>query len=303
VPESEVPHRNVFTMPELPEVEITKRGVEAKFKGHTLRELTVRQPKLRWPVPEIVQACVGLPLVALARRSKYLLMDFGQHVLVVHLGMSGSLKIVDPKHPWEKHDHIQWLFDSSVGSNAGALRLNDPRRFGSLEYFERRPETQCHTQLETPADPYAHFGRFAALGPEPFSEAFQPESFYQSLRGRKLNIKTLLLSGKAVVGVGNIYACEALFRSQISPGRSASRVTRAQASLLYTSIVEVLSEAIERGGSTLRNFQAIDGELGHFQLHCDVYGRAGEKCKRCEGTIKRRVMGQRGTFYCPSCQK
>ncbi|MDH4396029.1 MAG: bifunctional DNA-formamidopyrimidine glycosylase/DNA-(apurinic or apyrimidinic site) lyase [Limnobacter sp.] len=280
-------------MPELPEVEITKRGVDAKFKGHTLRELTVRQPKLRWPVPQTVQACVGLPLVALARRSKYLLMDFGQHVLVVHLGMSGSLKIVSPQQPWDKHDHIQWLFDSD--GSTGALRLNDPRRFGSVEYFEKR--------IETPADPYAHFGRFAALGPEPFSEAFQPESFYQSLRGRKLNIKTLLLSGKAVVGVGNIYACEALFRSQISPGRSASRVSRAQASLLYTSIVDVLSEAIERGGSTLRNFQAIDGELGHFQLHCDVYGRAGEKCKRCEGTIKRRVMGQRGTFYCPVCQK
>lgn len=293
MPESEVPRRNVFTMPELPEVEITKRGVEAKFQGCTLRELTVRQAKLRWPVPQSVQSCVGLPLIALARRSKYLLMDFGPHVLVVHLGMSGSLKIVSPQQPWEKHDHIQWLFESASGP--GALRLNDPRRFGSVEYFEKQQASQ--------QDPYAHFGRFAALGPEPFSQAFQPESFYQSLRGRKLNIKTLLLSGKAVVGVGNIYACEALFRSRISPGRSASRVSRAQASLLHQSIVNVLSEAIERGGSTLRNFQAIDGELGHFQLHCDVYGRAGEKCKRCEGIIKRRVMGQRGTFYCPLCQK
>jgi formamidopyrimidine-DNA glycosylase len=169
-----------------------------------------------------------------------------------------------------------------------------------VEYFEKNLEIP---QLDTQSDPYAHFGRFAALGPEPFSEAFKPEPFYQSLRGRKVNIKSLLLSGKAVVGVGNIYACEALFRSQISPGRSASRVTRAQAALLHQSIVDVLSEAIERGGSTLRNFQAIDGELGHFQLHCDVYGRAGEKCKRCEGVIKRRVMGQRGTFYCSLCQK
>lgn len=302
MPESEVPHRNVFTMPELPEVEITKRGVEAKFRGNTLRELTVRQAKLRWPVPESIQVCVGLPLVALARRSKYLLMDFGQHVLVVHLGMSGSLKIVRPEQPWEKHDHIQWLFDSGLG--AGALRLNDPRRFGSVEYFEKLPSNSFNDALpEMQADPYAHFARFAALGPEPFSDAFQPEPFYQSLRERKQSIKSLLLSGKAVVGVGNIYACEALFRSAISPGRSASRVTRPQATLLHQSIVNVLSEAIERGGSTLRNFQAIDGELGHFQLHCDVYGRAGEKCKRCEGVIKRRVMGQRGTFYCPKCQK
>lgn len=277
-------------MPELPEVEITKRGVEARFRGQVLQGLTVRQPRLRWPVPPQVHDCVNQPLVALARRSKYLLMDFGAQVMVVHLGMSGSLKIVSLDSEWDKHDHIQWEFGS------GALRLNDPRRFGSVECFDKGLGPGV-------TDPYAAYRRFAALGPEPFSQAFNPEDFYHALHTRKLAIKSLLLSGQAVVGVGNIYACEALFRSGIRPGRASSRVSRKEACLLHRAIVEVLGEAIERGGSSLRNFQAVDGQLGHFQLHSEVYGREGLPCKRCDTPIKRRVMGQRGTFYCPACQR
>ena len=171
------------------------------------------------------------------------------------------------------------------------ITFNDPRRFGSVEYVSKAPGWE-HA-----------FVRFSKLGPEPFSDLFTPESFFKATRGKKVSIKALLLSGLAVVGVGNIYACEALFRSAIRPGKAAGRLSRAEVSALHAAVVAVLAEAIERGGSTLRNFQAIDGELGHFQLHCDVYGREGQLCKRCGATVKRRVMNQRSTFYCAGCQK
>lgn len=275
-------------MPELPEVEITRRGVQAHFHDCHLKGLTVRQPRLRWVVPQTVQCCVGRRLTHVLRRSKYLVLDFEGEVLVVHLGMSGSLKIVDRGVSWDKHDHLEWDFGSRV------LRYNDPRRFGSVEHVN---------QADVPINLDRLLPKFGALGPEPFSPEFQPDTFYKALHSRKAPIKAVLLGGLAVVGVGNIYACEALFRAHIRPGRSASRVTKAEAVALHGHIVDVLAEAIERGGSTLRNFQAIDGELGHFQLHSDVYGREGLACKRCEGgVIKRRVLAQRGTFYCPSCQ-
>lgn len=272
-------------MPELPEVEVTRRGVENHFLGRTLLACTVRQPRLRWPVPDEVHHCSGHVLETVARRSKYLCMVFGPGVLVVHLGMSGSLKIVKPSEPWAKHDHIEWNFGDL------ALRYNDPRRFGSVEF-------QAHQ-----ANWEASFQRFAKLGPEPFSEAFTPQAFHQALAGKAVSIKALLLAGTAVVGVGNIYASEALFHSGIRPGKAAGRLTRAQASRLHSAILMVLQAAIDRGGSSLRDFKAIDGELGHFQLECAVYGREGQPCRRCGGVIKRRVMGQRSTFYCPGCQK
>lgn len=269
-------------MPELPEVEITKRGVSQRFKGDLLLELTVRQPKLRWPVPDQVQDAVGQVLRDVDRRSKYVLMDFADQWQMIHLGMSGALRIVVPDEPWLKHDHIQWRFSS------GALRLHDPRRFGSVEWTT--PEAAaCHPRL-------------ASLGVEPFSSEFTPTSLFKATRGRKMSIKALLLSGKAVVGVGNIYASEALFRSRIRPGRAAGRLSLKQAVALHREVIDVLSEAIERGGSTLKDFHAIDGELGYFQLHCLVYGRDGQPCKLCGTPIKKVVMGQRSTFYCPSCQ-
>lgn len=271
-------------MPELPEVEITKRGVALHFSGQRLSACTVRQPSLRWPVPASVHYCVGQVLLSVERKSKYMLMDFGEHVLVVHLGMSGSMKIVSASAAWDKHDHIEWRFGEK------ALRYNDPRRFGSVEHVLNAPGWE------------EQFARFSKLGPEPFGDAFTPEGFYIATRGKKVSIKALLLSGLAVVGVGNIYACEALFRSRIRPGKAAGRLSRANVSELHAAVLAVLTEAIERGGSTLRNFQAIDGELGHFQLHCDVYGREGLACKRCGGTVKRRVMNQRSTFYCAGCQ-
>jgi formamidopyrimidine-DNA glycosylase len=271
-------------MPELPEVEITKRGVALHFIGKCLLTCTVRQPHLRWLVSNKIQYCVNHVLQNVERRSKYVLMDFGNHVLVIHLGMSGSMKIVDGNAPWEKHDHIEWNFGVKV------LRYNDPRRFGSVEYV---------TKVKGWED---SFVRFSRLGPEPFSDAFTPESFFLLMRGKKMSIKALLLSGVAVVGVGNIYACEALFRSAIRPGKAAGRLSRSNSIALHAAVLAVLAEAIERGGSTLRNFQAIDGELGHFQLHCDVYGREGQPCKYCGEKIKRRVINQRSTFYCARCQ-
>lgn len=274
-------------MPELPEVEITRRGVEQRFLNSRLAVCTVRQPRLRWPVPVDVQRCEGQRLQKVWRRSKYLIAQFERDALVIHLGMSGSLKIVDPSEPWATHDHIEWRFDE------GCLRYNDPRRFGSVEWVD----TQAGEQW---VDDYKRFSR---LGPEPFSEAFTVDGFYRDTRGKTLSIKALLLSGLAVVGVGNIYACEALFRSRIRPGKAAGRLTKNDLARLHQAVREVLGEAIARGGSTLRNFQAIDGELGHFQLHCDVYGREGEPCKQCGNAIRRRVMAQRSTFYCSACQR
>jgi formamidopyrimidine-DNA glycosylase len=272
-------------MPELPEVEITKRGLALHFSGKRLLACTVREPRLRWRVRPEVLSCVKQMLLGVERRSKYMLLDFGEHVLVVHLGMSGSMKIVDASTPWDKHDHIEWNFGEKV------LRYNDPRRFGSVEHV-----------LKTPGWETAYV-RFLKLGPEPFGSAFTADALFKATRGKKVSIKALLLGGMAVVGVGNIYACEALFRSAIRPSKAAGRLSRDNALALHAAVVQVLAEAIERGGSTLRNFQAIDGELGHFQLHCDVYGREGQPCKRCAAAVKRRVMNQRSTFYCAGCQR
>ena len=243
-----------------------------------------------WGTYAWAEQVLGARVDAVERMGKYLWLPLSGEAapaggLLWHLGMSGSMKIVNAGTPWDKHDHIEWNFGEKV------LRYNDPRRFGSVEYVEKAPGWENS------------FIRFAKLGPEPFSEAFTPESFFKATRGKKVSIKALLLSGFAVVGVGNIYACEALFRSAIRPGKAAGRLSRANTQALHAAVVAVLTEAIERGGSTLRNFQAIDGELGHFQLHCDVYGREGQPCKRCGGTVKRRVMNQRSTFYCAQCQE
>lgn len=271
-------------MPELPEVEITKRGVAQHFLGLRLSGLLVREPRLRWPVSADVQLCVGQVLRSVERRSKYMIMDFEGHLLVVHLGMSGSMRIVGASEPAAKHDHLEWQFGDKV------LRYNDPRRFGSVEYVQKTENwEQCHP-------------RFALLGPEPFSEEFTPEFLFKASRGKRVSIKALLLSGHAVVGVGNIYACEALFKAAVRPGKAAGRLSRQQAQALHGTIRSVLADSLERGGSTLRDFKAIDGELGHFQTHCDVYGREGRACKRCGGVVKRRMMNQRSTFYCPGCQ-
>ena len=271
-------------MPELPEVEVTRRGVEAAFLGQTLLSCTVRQPRLRWPVPAQVSSLSGV-LRSTSRRSKYLIMQFDSGQVVVHLGMSGSLQVVPSDTPWKTHEHVEWRFAG------GCLRLHDPRRFGSVEWL-------------APEQAVSDYPRFAHLGPEPLDGVFNGDTLFKATRGRKACIKVFLLSGIPVVGVGNIYASESLFRAGIRPGRAACRLTRQECHLLAISIVNVLRESIDRGGSTLRDFVGIDGTLGHFQLHTDVYDRAGSPCKRCDtGVIKRIVQAQRSSFYCPQCQK
>ncbi len=274
-------------MPELPEVEVTRRGVDAAFVGQVLQSCTIRQPKLRWPVPAAIKHLVGCALSATDRRSKYLVMQFsgkpGDGDVIVHLGMSGALQIVPKNSPWKLHEHIEWEFET------GALRLHDPRRFGSVELVEK-------------GLPWQQYKRLKALGVEPFDEVFTWELLFKATRGKKLSIKALLLSGAVVVGVGNIYASESLFRAGIRPGRAAGRLSKVDCARLADAIRDVLAEAIERGGSSLRDFIGTDGTLGHFQLHADVYGREGQPCKRCVSPIKRIVQGQRSSFYCVRCQ-
>ena len=271
-------------MPELPEVEITRLGVEARFVEKRLTNIEIRQPRLRWPVPEDIKHVEGQRLESAERRSKYLLLNFQSGTVMVHLGMSGALRIVPTQSLWQKHEHVQWSFGDL------ALRLHDPRRFGSIDFLAAGSLRAAHPRLKH-------------LGVEPFSDEFTPEHLFVCSRGRKVSVKAFLLQGHAVVGVGNIYASESLFRAKIRPGRSASRLTRPDCEVLTGVVKSVLQEAVEAGGSSLRDFSGIDGELGHFQNQTFVYDRQGLACRVCQTPIKRIVQSQRSSFYCPECQK
>ncbi|MCE2680131.1 MAG: bifunctional DNA-formamidopyrimidine glycosylase/DNA-(apurinic or apyrimidinic site) lyase [Burkholderiales bacterium] len=271
-------------MPELPEVEITRLGVESRFVEKCLTNIEIRQPMLRWPIPEAVKQVEGLRLESAQRRSKYLLLNFSAGTVMIHLGMSGALRIVPATSAWQKHEHIQWSFGDL------AMRLHDPRRFGSVDFLVAGTEHARHPRL-------------SHLGVEPFSEAFTAEHLFKCSRGRKVSVKAFLLQGHAVVGVGNIYASESLFRAGIRPGRSASRLSRADCAKLAEVIKAVLREAVEAGGSSLRDFSGIDGELGHFQNQTFVYDRQGLDCRVCKTSVRRIVQNQRSSFYCPECQK
>jgi formamidopyrimidine-DNA glycosylase len=271
-------------MPELPEVEITRLGVEARFVEKRLTSIEIRQPMLRWPVPDDIKQVQGQTLASATRRSKYLLLNFHSGSVMVHLGMSGALRIVPTHSVWQKHEHIQWSFDDL------AMRLHDPRRFGSVDFL---PAGTLH----------AEHPRLGHLGVEPFSDAFTAEHLFQCSRGRKVSVKAFLLEGHAVVGVGNIYASESLFRAGIRPGRSAGRLTQTDCAALTDVVKVVLLEAVEAGGSSLRDFAGIDGELGHFQNQTFVYDRQGLDCRVCQTPVRRIVQNQRSSFYCPKCQK
>jgi len=270
-------------MPELPEVETTRRGLEPRLRGKTLRAVKVRNGRLRWPVPDDLstQLC-GKKLLSIKRRGKYLLFDFGSLFQIVHLGMSGSLRFVDKNEPPAVHDHVDWLFDGGE-----VLRLRDPRRFGAVLLTN---------------DPASH-PLLAHLGPEPLSGDFDGKHLYAATRGRKVAIKNLIMDSQVVVGVGNIYASESLFAACIRPGRAAGRLSRAECEKLAAAIKATLQSAVKAGGSSLRDYVATDGELGYFQLHTKVYDRAGLPCKVCGASIKKLTSGQRSTYYCPVCQK
>lgn len=270
-------------MPELPEVETTRRGLVPKLAGKTLKQVFVRDPRLRWPVPDnLNNELAGRKLLDIRRRGKYLIFDFGGIYQLVHLGMSGSLRFVDPKEPASIHDHVDWCFAGKL-----TLRLRDPRRFGAVLLTR---------------DPASH-PLLSHLGPEPLDAEFTGATLYTASRGRKTAVKNLIMDSHVVVGVGNIYASESLFRAGIRPGRAAGRLARPDCENLAASIKTTLQGAVKAGGSSLRDYVSTDGELGYFQLHTKVYDRAGLPCKVCGTPIQRRVIGQRSTFYCPACQK
>jgi formamidopyrimidine-DNA glycosylase len=276
----------VSNMPELPEVEIVRRGLVARFVGRELRTVVARRPDLRWPIPpDLDHRLAGRRLLAVERRSKYLMLDFGEGTLIVHLGMSGTLRARPAGAPPTLHDH----FDLDFGDDV--LRLNDPRRFGAVLWSDVDP---ARTGSEHPL--------FRRLGVEPFDPRFDGEWLFAGTRGRRASIKQMLLAGAIVVGVGNIYACESLFRAGIRPTRMAGRLGRGRCERLATEIRTTLTDAIEAGGSSLRDFVSSSGESGYFQLRTFVYGRDGDPCRVCQTPIRLVRQQQRASFFCPTCQ-
>lgn len=272
-------------MPELPEVETARRGIEPHLLGRTITAVVIRNGSLRHPIPpNLGKILIGEEITAVKRRGKYLLLETLKGNLIIHLGMSGSVRIVKASTAVARHDH----FDLVCGTNI--LRLNDPRRFGAVLWqpIKLNPGS---------------FNPLANLGIEPFDPAFTPHYLHQELRRRTGAIKTVLLSGKPVVGVGNIYASESLFSAGIHPNRAANRISLERCQKLHQAIQEILREAIRQGGSTLRDFVGSDGNPGYFQMAHQVYDRAGLPCARCRTPIRQIRQGQRSTFYCPHCQR
>jgi len=270
-------------MPELPEVEVTRRSFADRIAGARIESVRVGKP-LRWPLGCEPSRLVGRRVRGVRRRGKYLLVDLDQGLLLLHLGMSGSL-LFAPRQPAEGlHDHFDLVTDR------GVLRLNDPRRFGAVVYAESETAPQAVKLL-------------GGLGVEPLGDQFELDAFHAALKRRNAAVKQVLLAGDIVVGVGNIYASEALFRAGIRPTTRASRISRPRAARLREAVREVLAHAIAKGGSTLRDFSSADGQSGYFQLETMVYDRAGEPCRVCGAPIKAIQQGQRSTYYCPHCQK
>lgn len=271
-------------MPELPEVETTYRGIEPAIREQVLQKLVVREPRLRWPIPADLAEQIGEQAVlGVSRRAKYLLVKLEQGTLILHLGMSGCLRLLPSDTPAIKHDHVDLVFGSGM-----CLRLNDPRRFGSLHW--------------TTEDPAEH-KLLKHLGPEPLTRAFSGQYLHQAALNRKICIKTFIGDNKIVVGVGNIYASEALFLAAIHPKRAAGKVSLARMNELVKAIKITLKKAIKAGGTTLKDFRSSDGKPGYFQQKLQVYGRTGEACFRCETNIHDEVLNGRRAFYCKQCQR
>ncbi|SDF13145.1 bifunctional DNA-formamidopyrimidine glycosylase/DNA-(apurinic or apyrimidinic site) lyase [Sulfitobacter delicatus] len=283
-------------MPELPEVETVRRGLAPAMEGQVIARAEVNRPDLRWPFPErMAERLTGQRVTLLRRRSKYILADLeGGESLLVHLGMSGRMLVSgDPlgqfrhNHPApEKHDHVVLHME-----NGARITFNDPRRFGAMDLMPTAT-AEAHKLL-------------ASLGPEPLGNDFHEALLVAALKGRNMPIKSALLDQRIVAGLGNIYVCEALYRAGLHPARKAGRISGARVAGLVPIIRQVLAEAIEAGGSSLRDFRQADGELGYFQHRFDVYGREGEACRRpgCDGTLARIVQSGRSSFYCPRCQR
>jgi len=270
-------------MPELPEVETTLRGIEPWLDQQVIDSVNVRNASLRWPIPPEVNDLTGLSIKRLWRRAKYLLLELSdQSHLIMHLGMSGMMRVVRPDEVYQKHDHFELVME-----NGYALRLNDPRRFGCVLWTDEPIES--HQLL-------------ASLGPEPLSAGFDGQWLKQAAGKRTVAVKNLIMNNHVVVGVGNIYASEALFLAGIRPDRQAGRIALQRYQKLATTIKQVLELAIQAGGTTLRDFRRTDGQPGYFKQQLNVYGRADQSCLQCGKTIINITLGQRASYYCPGCQ-
>ena len=270
-------------MPELPEVETTCRGIAPYLEGARIEAAVVRQRQLRWPIPADLEArLAGQAVLGLGRRAKFLQLELGCGVLLLHLGMSGSLRLVERTCPAARHDH----YDLLLAGSSLALRYTDPRRFGLLLWQD---SLQGQRLLQH-------------LGPEPLGDGFDGQRLYRLARGRLLPVKRFIMDNAVVVGVGNIYANEALFAAGIDPRRAAGRISLARCQALAAAIKAILAAAIAKGGTTLRNFVGGDGKPGYFQQQLYVYGRAGQPCKRCGTTLREQRIGQRSSVFCPNCQ-
>lgn len=271
-------------MPELPEVETTRRGIEPYVAGVKISEVVVRRRDLRQPITNGIDSIEGCRVTSVMRRSKYLLLGLDDgRTLLIHLGMSGSLRVIDPADDWKKHDHVGVTMESGR-----QLRFHDPRRFGLV--------------LLLAGDPMEHV-LLKHLGPEPLSDDFTAEYLKQACANRSASLKLVIMDAKVVVGVGNIYASEALFRAGIRPSLRANQLSKPKCAKLAEAIRTVLTESIEEGGTTLRDFLQSDGEPGYFKQRLFVYERKGEPCRVCGSPIKHRVMGQRSTYWCSACQR
>jgi formamidopyrimidine-DNA glycosylase len=271
-------------MPELPEVETTRRGLLPHLVGRRIRDVVVRNRNLRWPVPrDLARRLGGEKVLDVRRRGKYLLFDCASGHLLVHLGMSGRLTLIPEDLPARKHDHIDLRFEGAT-----ALRLTDPRRFGAMLW------------IDTPAERHA---LLRGLGLEPLARGFDGAALARLARGRRVAVKQFLMNGRIITGVGNIYASEALFHAGIRPWLSCARISAPRWRRLAESVKATLERALAAGGSTLRDFASAEGRPGHFQYDFFVYGRGGEPCRVCSKPIRVLRQGQRSTFYCPGCQR
>ena len=270
-------------MPELPEVETTRRGITPLIEGRSVSAVVIRERRLRWPVPgTLPKRLARRKLLKVERRAKYLLLRFTHGTLILHLGMSGSLRVLPPNAPPGRHDHFDLVFGDRC------LRLRDPRRFGAVLWTEEDP-------LQHPL--------LRSLGPEPLSSDFHGEHLYRLSRGRRIAVKSFLMDGHVVVGVGNIYANEALFQAGIHPARACGRISRKRYDRLAEAVKEILRSAIDQGGTTLQDFRQADGNPGYFAQELKVYGHEDQPCPRCGNPIRQRTVGQRSSYYCPRCQR
>ena len=268
-------------MPELPEVETTKNGLESLLSNKTITNVEILNPNLRWKINQsIISKLNNKTINSFSRRGKYILFNFDKGHLMIHLGMSGKINVVDINQPLKKHDHFLLYFKNKV------MRYNDPRRFGSIFFLENLN----HKLLNS-------------LGVEPLENSFHKNYLFENSRNKTQNVKAFIMDSKIIVGVGNIYACESLFKTGINPKTKANKISQQRYVNLSANIKEVLTKAIKAGGTTLQDFAKVDGKPGYFSQELSVYGRENENCYNCNGKIKRIIQNQRSTFYCPKCQK